>query len=180
MNKAKVPLWTMILLSAATCVCIDLFRHMLTLHMLIMNTAHCLDIIRQQLMCSVDIGVLGQVWVHPENPEPFVDFNTQHKCRNFEAIRQWAERNQLPETVPQDFLQPPKIEDRVYNEIPWWRCIRDVHIVAYCPNESDALMPMGWPLLLSWRSWLLLELIILGGLNSGHEWDNGKGFGQNV
>lgn len=82
------------------------------------HVSHCLDIIRQQLMCSVDIGVLGQVWVHPENPEPFVDFNTQHKCRNFEAIRQWAERNQLPETVPQDFLQPPKIEDRVYNEIP--------------------------------------------------------------
>lgn len=105
-------------MSDATCVRIDLPRDILTLHMLIINTAHCLDIIRQQLMCSVDIGVLGQVWVHPENPEPFVDFNTQHKCRNFEAIRQWAERNQLPETVPQDFLQPPKIEDRVYNEIP--------------------------------------------------------------
>ncbi|KAE8356226.1 hypothetical protein BDV28DRAFT_127613 [Aspergillus coremiiformis] len=82
------------------------------------HVSHCLDILRQQLMCTVDIGVLGQVWVHPDAPEPFVDFNTKHKCRNFHAIRQWAERNQLPETVPRDFLQPPKIEDRVYEEIP--------------------------------------------------------------
>lgn len=69
-------------------------------------------------MCTVDVGVLGQVWVHPDHPEPFVDFNTEHKCRNFEEIREWAQRNQLPETVPNDFLQPPKIGDRVYEEIP--------------------------------------------------------------
>ncbi|GLB11104.1 hypothetical protein AtubIFM57258_007523 [Aspergillus tubingensis] len=82
------------------------------------HVTHCLDIIRQQLMCTVDVGVLGQVWVHPDHPEPFVDFNTEHKCRNFEEIREWAERNQLPEAVPNDFLQPPKIGDRVYEEIP--------------------------------------------------------------
>ncbi|GCB21438.1 naringenin,2-oxoglutarate 3-dioxygenase [Aspergillus awamori] len=79
------------------------------------HVTHCLDIIRQQLMCTVDVGVLGQVWVHPDHPEPFVDFNTEHKCRNFEEIRDWAQRNQLPETVPNDFLQPPKIGDRVFN-----------------------------------------------------------------
>ncbi|KAE8147735.1 hypothetical protein BDV25DRAFT_168922 [Aspergillus avenaceus] len=82
------------------------------------HVSHCLDIIRQQLMCTVDIGVLGQVWVHKDKPTPFVDFNTEHKCRNYEAIRQWAEHHQLPETVPQDFLEPPKAEDRVFDEIP--------------------------------------------------------------
>ncbi|PYI08296.1 hypothetical protein BO78DRAFT_405789 [Aspergillus sclerotiicarbonarius CBS 121057] len=82
------------------------------------HVTHCLDILRQQLMCSVDVGVLGQVWVHPEHPEPFVDFNTEHKCRNFDQIRDWAQQHQLPETVPSDFLEPPKMGDRVYEAIP--------------------------------------------------------------
>jgi hypothetical protein len=69
-------------------------------------------------MCSVDIGMLGQVWWNPEEPEPFVDFNTRHVCRNFEAIRAWAEKNQLPEKVPDDFLEPPQLGDRVFDEIP--------------------------------------------------------------
>lgn len=69
-------------------------------------------------MCTLDVGVFGQVWLYPENPEPFVDFNTQHRCRNFEQIRQWAEKHQLPMKVPSDYLQPPKEEDRIYTEMP--------------------------------------------------------------
>ena len=82
------------------------------------TVAHCLDILRQQLMCTTDVGVFGQVWLYPDHPEPFVDFNTQHRCRNFEGIRQWAERNQLPEEVPSDFLEPPKVGDRIFSEVP--------------------------------------------------------------
>ncbi|OJJ45071.1 hypothetical protein ASPZODRAFT_70555 [Penicilliopsis zonata CBS 506.65] len=82
------------------------------------HTTHCLDIIRQQLMCTVDIGVLGQVWISPDHPTPFVDFNTQHVCRNFDAVREWAEMNQLPGQVPGDFLAPPTEGGRVYAEIP--------------------------------------------------------------
>ncbi|KAL2819571.1 hypothetical protein BDW59DRAFT_181645 [Aspergillus cavernicola] len=82
------------------------------------HVSHCLDILRQQLMCTIDIGVLGQVWIHPEHPSPFLDFNTEHRCRNFEDIRDWAERNQLPEDPPRDFLQPPGVGDRIFHEIP--------------------------------------------------------------
>ncbi|KAL4805647.1 hypothetical protein BDV18DRAFT_165544 [Aspergillus unguis] len=71
------------------------------------HVSHCLDILRQQLMCTIDTGVMGQVWVHPDHPEPFVDFNTQHMCKNFEDVRAWAEKNQLPENPPGDFLMPP-------------------------------------------------------------------------
>ncbi|RHZ56930.1 hypothetical protein CDV55_101223 [Aspergillus turcosus] len=82
------------------------------------HVSHCLDIIRQQLMCTIDTGVLGQVWIHPDHPEAYVDFNTQHQCKNFEAIRQYAESNQLPAQIPKDFLEPPKQGDRIYDEIP--------------------------------------------------------------
>lgn len=69
-------------------------------------------------MCTVDVGVLGQVWLYPERPESYVDFNTRHRCRNFDAVRQWAEANQLPKDVPEDFLEPPKEGDTIYPEIP--------------------------------------------------------------
>lgn len=69
-------------------------------------------------MCSVDVGVFGQVWIYPDNPEPFVDFNTQHRCRNFKQLRQWAEQNQLPKDVPPDFLQRPREGDRIYSGVP--------------------------------------------------------------
>ena len=70
-------------------------------------------------MCTVDTGVLGQVWVFPDKPTPFVDFNTKHKCKNFDAIRQWAEDNQLPEQPPPNFIQQaPKKGEKVYKEIP--------------------------------------------------------------
>jgi hypothetical protein len=69
-------------------------------------------------MCTVDTGVAGQVWIYPENPEPFVDFNTRRRCKNFDAIREWAEENQLPENLPADFLQPPAPGDHIYKAMP--------------------------------------------------------------
>jgi len=82
------------------------------------HVSHCLDVVRQRLMCQPDTGVLGQVWWNPEFPTPFVDFNTMHKCKNFDAIRQWAEERQIPAQVANDFLQPPKKGDTVYEQIP--------------------------------------------------------------
>lgn len=86
-----------------------------------LREAHCLDIVRQQLMCTIDIGVMGQVWFQPasaESPEAYVDFNTRHLCRNFEAVRSWAERNQIPQVTGPDFLEPPQDGDRIYRSIP--------------------------------------------------------------
>jgi Mycotoxin biosynthesis protein UstYa len=76
-------------------------------------------------MCNVDIGVFGSVWVHGKLTErslglrPFVDFNTQHVCRDFDAIRSWAEEHQQPEEPPHDFLEVPQPGDGVkINEGP--------------------------------------------------------------
>jgi hypothetical protein len=69
-------------------------------------------------MCTVDTGMLGQIWWDQEYPKAFVDFNTEHKCKNFDAIRQWAEERQIPERVASDFLKPPQEGDIIYAEIP--------------------------------------------------------------
>ncbi|KAF2178994.1 hypothetical protein K469DRAFT_674598 [Zopfia rhizophila CBS 207.26] len=88
------------------------------------HVTHCLDIIRQQLMCKVDVGVLGQVWYQPDkdgNPLPFVDFNTKHKCRDYDTVRKWAEAHQLPpetEVEMDKFYEPPKPGDFISPEVP--------------------------------------------------------------
>jgi hypothetical protein len=83
-----------------------------------MRLAHCLDILRQQLMCTVDVGILGQIWWNKEAPIAFPDFNTKHKCRNFEDVRKWAEEHQAPAEVPEDYLEPPRSLDEVFETMP--------------------------------------------------------------
>jgi len=84
-----------------------------------LHVTHCIDTIRQVLMCNVDTGVLGQVWVDPQEPMAFPDFNTQHVCKNYDVIRQWAEKLQAPplDEIPDDYLAPPAPRD-VMGEIP--------------------------------------------------------------
>lgn len=91
------------------------------MYILKLHVTHCLDIVRQQLMCTVDTGVLGQIWWGDvDNPEGFVDFNTNHQCKNYEAIRQWAEERQLPppDECPGDFLLPPRGPEDILPAIP--------------------------------------------------------------
>ncbi|ORY71450.1 tat pathway signal sequence [Pseudomassariella vexata] len=78
-----------------------------------LHVTHCLDTIRQVLICNVDTGVLGQVWVHPDKPSAFPDFNTEHKCKNYDDVRKWAEVHQAPplEELPPDYLASPQKSD---------------------------------------------------------------------
>ncbi|POS71687.1 hypothetical protein DHEL01_v209921 [Diaporthe helianthi] len=77
------------------------------------HISHCLDTIRQTLMCSPETGVLGQVWYDQENPSAFPDFNTKHKCKNFDDISKWAVDHQepVPESLPDDYMKEPRPED---------------------------------------------------------------------
>jgi hypothetical protein len=69
-------------------------------------------------MCNVDIAVLGQVWYDKESPTALPDFNTDHKCRNYDAVRKWAEEHQVPEYEPLDYLKPPRSRDDVFEGMP--------------------------------------------------------------
>jgi hypothetical protein len=70
-------------------------------------------------MCNPDIGVLGQMWWQSDDgPMTAVDFFTEHKCRDFEGVRRWAEAHQLPAEngVGRDhFLVQPEPEDVLPN-----------------------------------------------------------------
>ncbi|KAH8807208.1 hypothetical protein F5884DRAFT_788773 [Xylogone sp. PMI_703] len=82
------------------------------------HVTHCLDILRQQLMCTVDTGMLGQIWWNKTHPNAYPDFNTEHKCKNFETVRKWAEERQAPENPPLDYIKMPLHASQVYETIP--------------------------------------------------------------
>jgi hypothetical protein len=66
------------------------------------HISHCIDSIRQSLMCSSDISLI--VWRWNETAQRMkVHGDIAHSCRNFDAIRQWAKGRQLISKV--DFRQ---------------------------------------------------------------------------
>ncbi|OJJ42237.1 hypothetical protein ASPZODRAFT_155448 [Penicilliopsis zonata CBS 506.65] len=50
---------------------------------------HCIDTMRQSLMCSADISPIVWNW-DPASQSAKGRASTLHTCRDFEAIRQWA------------------------------------------------------------------------------------------
>ena len=50
---------------------------------------HCIDMIRQVLMCHSDVTIVTHSWVDAYET-PFPDFNTWHKCRDFQKINDFA------------------------------------------------------------------------------------------
>ena len=44
-------------------------------------------------MCTFDTSVFGQWWV--KDVGPFVDFNTDHRCKNFADYRDWFRERAL-------------------------------------------------------------------------------------
>ncbi|KAB8237446.1 oxidase ustYa family protein [Aspergillus alliaceus] len=51
---------------------------------------HCVDTIRQLIMCTGDVSPVTANWVVTHH-HPHPDFNTRHKCRNFDKLLEWAE-----------------------------------------------------------------------------------------
>ncbi|KAG4257535.1 hypothetical protein FPRO03_13908 [Fusarium proliferatum] len=86
------------------------------------HDTHCLDTLRQLVMCHAETGVLGQLWVRQSNnksPQAFPDFNTRHICKDYEKIRKWAKKHQVPpnQEIPTGYVAAPE-EPHVLPSIP--------------------------------------------------------------
>jgi len=58
------------------------------------HIAHCIDVIRQALMCAVDISVYTWEW-HKDIQRNVNMIKNPHVCRNFESIKEWAAVNTI-------------------------------------------------------------------------------------
>ncbi|KAG2148192.1 uncharacterized protein EDB93DRAFT_1145053 [Suillus bovinus] len=50
---------------------------------------HCIDMVRQNIMCNADVTMITWYWVEGHTV-PYPNFNTRHRCRNFEKIMDWS------------------------------------------------------------------------------------------
>lgn len=53
------------------------------------HTDHCIETLRLVLMCQSDITPVMVKWSSGVPPIPEADFNSHHKCRDFDAIVAW-------------------------------------------------------------------------------------------
>ncbi|KAI1476617.1 hypothetical protein F4774DRAFT_392423 [Daldinia eschscholtzii] len=60
---------------------------------------HCIEMLREALLCHGDVGIITYNWVKPWGIYP--DFSTQHKCRKLDKIVAWADKNSLPAEDPE-------------------------------------------------------------------------------
>lgn len=87
------------------------------------HLSHCIETIRQQLMCAADFNVFGYVQVQGQTGQKklFPDYATEHVCRNFEGIRDWAVERQDERLEDMEGLAKeltPRKGDIVLEEIP--------------------------------------------------------------
>ncbi|KAF7430918.1 hypothetical protein PC9H_006633 [Pleurotus ostreatus] len=73
------------------------------------HVSHCIDMIRQSLMCSADISVIS--WYMPEasspehTPKPLPRFDQTRMCRDFDGLRDWA-RSRTPDADGLESVMP--------------------------------------------------------------------------
>ncbi|KAF8999311.1 hypothetical protein BDQ17DRAFT_1179819, partial [Cyathus striatus] len=55
---------------------------------------HCIEMLRQWLMCTSDIGVITYDWIQGRH-EPHLNFSTKHTCQNFDKIFAWNSQHRV-------------------------------------------------------------------------------------
>ncbi|KAL6876946.1 hypothetical protein J3F83DRAFT_769962 [Trichoderma novae-zelandiae] len=78
------------------------------------HVTHCIDMLRQVIQCKPDLGVFGQYWVKDAAQGvdgSFVDFNTNHKCVDWEPVREWVRAHQTLEDMVVELQEGDKILD---------------------------------------------------------------------
>jgi hypothetical protein len=75
---------------------------------------HCIDSIRQSLMCSADITPLPYVWWRKFG-QLMPTSAVTHTCRDFEAIRDWAKEHRAGKVEKEVHVHDPLGDEVVYD-----------------------------------------------------------------
>ncbi|KAJ4354263.1 uncharacterized protein N0V89_005997 [Didymosphaeria variabile] len=78
--------------------CLNLIRKRLNPEYYVNDThvhiEHCLDQLRQALMCSADTATIPWLWSKSQG-RTIADARTTHTCRDYDAIREWARERKV-------------------------------------------------------------------------------------
>ncbi|KAH8703315.1 hypothetical protein BGW36DRAFT_354739 [Talaromyces proteolyticus] len=72
---------------------------------------HCIDMLRQKLMCDPDLGMVTYVWAKGYK-QPLPDFSTVHKCRPYSKVLDWAHANYVHGSNVADLERAPGALER--------------------------------------------------------------------
>ncbi|CAG8955465.1 hypothetical protein HYFRA_00010332 [Hymenoscyphus fraxineus] len=79
-----------------------------------MHNGHCIDILRQSIMCHADISPVTMRWGSAQ-PIPLGNFSSPHECTNWDGIESWAKKRQIPRLMEPGWLKHPSL-GAVYHE----------------------------------------------------------------
>ncbi|KAJ5959318.1 uncharacterized protein N7479_006468 [Penicillium vulpinum] len=81
-----------------------------------MHLQHCVEILRQNIMCNADVGIIPHEWVS-QTPDPFANFNTWHKCRDLKSVENWIHEHEIP-TTPDGSDLPIPLDSKIFTALP--------------------------------------------------------------
>ncbi|KAF4635476.1 hypothetical protein G7Y89_g2625 [Cudoniella acicularis] len=71
------------------------------------HIAHCIDSIRQSLMCSIDVSTISWTWI-PESNLSAPDARTTHTCRDWDRVYEWAVEHKLRDKFDETAAYPAR------------------------------------------------------------------------
>ena len=77
-----------------------------------LHSFHCLDLLRQTVMCKADVSLVTMRWGHTQQM-PLGNFSTSHTCRSWDAIDQWAGEHAPKRLMEPGWLKHPTFVDVV-------------------------------------------------------------------
>ncbi|KAI0098916.1 hypothetical protein GGR51DRAFT_417984 [Nemania sp. FL0031] len=67
---------------------------------------HCIEMLRQVIMCSADLHIITYDWVdHVDYPWP--DFSINRQCRNWDDVMAWVHQRRVMTSAPDGILTRP-------------------------------------------------------------------------
>lgn len=71
-------------------------------------TDHCLDMLRQSVMCSGDVQLLTMKWMKTVSI-PTANFSMPHKCVNWAKLEEWTSSRKIKHLMDQGYLMHPTL-----------------------------------------------------------------------
>jgi len=73
----------------------------------LISTDHCIEMLRQKLMCDSDLHVYTYNWVDKAN-HGWPDFSTTQMCRNFDDVLRWGNEHHAYTSAIDGLLKKPE------------------------------------------------------------------------